>query len=163
MAVQNAQELFLYKLAEMYDVEQKLTQVLPVLIKEVDNQAAREVLSEHEQETRQHARNIEQCFQILGTQPMAVECQAVKGLKMDHDMFVQQQPSPTILTKFDLKAACDSETMEIAKYSGLIDDALNLGFLQVVPILHENKLQEEVVDKKVAKISHELTKQLVKR
>ncbi|HEX4205931.1 MAG TPA: DUF892 family protein [Ktedonobacteraceae bacterium] len=160
MAIRDPQELFLHKLAEMYDVEQKLVKVLPILAKEVDNQEAKTALTEHEQETRQHARNLEQCFQMLGDQPKIVDCQTVKGLIQDHEMFVQQQPAPAMLTKYDLCSARESEAIETAKYAGLIDDANNLGLVQVVPLLEENKLQEEAADKKLAKIGHELGKRI---
>ena len=158
MAIQTPQELFLYKLAEMYDVEQKLVQALPILAREVDSDEVRDALTEHERETRMHVRNLEQCFQILGAQPAAVDCQAVKGLMADHDMFVQQKPSPPILTKFDIKAAIDSEAIESSKYGGLIDDANILGLTQLVPMLQENKLQEEAAEKKLGKIGHNLSK-----
>lgn len=156
--MQSPQELFVYKLAEMYDVEQKLAQALPILAKEVENPEVKQAFTEHEQETRQHVRNIEQCFQILGSQPAAAECQTVKGLQQDHDRFVQMKPSPAALTKFDIKAGCDTEALEASKYSGLIDDANTLGFTQIVPFLEENLIQEEAAQKKLMKIGHELSK-----
>jgi|GEM_PF-6421039 len=90
--IQSPQDLFMYNLCSMYDAEQKLTQVLPELARESQNPQVRDAFLQHEQETRQHVRNLEQCFQILNQQPMALENYAVAGLKQNHDTFLQQQP-----------------------------------------------------------------------
>src|SRR5262245_23654307 len=114
MATQQPQDLFLLQLAEIYDIEQKLVQALLELAQETHHHEARQAFLEHEKETRQHVRNIEQCFQILGHQPVAVENHAIKGLKQDHDTFVQQQQPPQdILTMFDLHAGSQSEYLEM--------------------------------------------------
>jgi ferritin-like metal-binding protein YciE len=164
MAVQRPQDLFLLQLAEIYDIEQKLAQVLPELAQETHNPQARQAFLEHEQETRQHVRNIEQCFQILGIQPMAVENHTVKGLKQDHDTFVQQQrPPQDILTMFDLNAGSQSEYLEMAHYQGLIEAANTLGHQQCVPLFQQNLQQEMAAAQKLATIAHQLGQSGVQR
>ena len=160
MAIQSPQELFLLQLAQMYDIEQKLAQVLPELAREAQDPQARDAFLQHEQETQQHARNIEQCFQILGRQPLAVENHTVMGLKQDHDTFVQQhQTSGAILTMYDLNAAIQSEYLEMANYTSLIDAANNLGYQQCVPLLLHNLQQEEAAAEKLATIADQLGQQ----
>lgn len=160
MAVKSPQELFLMQLAEMYNIEQNLVQVLPQLAQEAQSQQTKDAFLQHEQETRQHARNLEQCFQILGQQPMGVENHAVKSLKQDHDTFVQQQhPSGPILTMFDLNAGIQSEYLEMANYAGLIDAANNLGYQQCIPLFQQNLQQEEAAARKLATIAHQLGQQ----
>ena len=160
MAIQQPQDLFLLQLAEIYDIEQKLVQALLELAQETQHHEARQVFLEHEQETRQHVRNIEQCFQILGRQPVAVENYAVKGLKQDHDTFVQQQQPPQdILTMFDLNAGSQGEYLEMAYYQSLIEAANNLGYHQCVPLFQQNLQQEMVAAQKLATIAHELGQQ----
>ncbi|TMD93768.1 MAG: DUF892 family protein, partial [Chloroflexi bacterium] len=116
MAIQSPRDLFLYGLCAMYDVERKLDQMLPILAQESLDAQAREAFTQHEQETRQHISNLEQCFQILGSQPMIVESNMVAGLRRDHDAFLQQQPPAQALTMFDLYAGYQSECLEIAGY-----------------------------------------------
>src|SRR5690349_9649376 len=98
MQLQSPQELFHYDLCVMYNTEQQLTQILPTLAQEAQNDQVRQAFLDHEQETRQHARNLEQCFQIIGKQPMQTTEYAVTGLKQDHDTFLQQQPASNMLT-----------------------------------------------------------------
>jgi ferritin-like metal-binding protein YciE len=157
MAIQHPQDLFLLQLAEMYDIEQKLAQVLPELARETQDPQARQAFLEHEQETRQHVLNIQQCFQILGRQPVAMENHAVKGLKQDHDTFIQQHPPQDILTLFDLSAGSQSEYLEMAYYQSLIDAANTLGYQQCVPLFQQNLQQEMAAAQKLATISHQLS------
>jgi ferritin-like metal-binding protein YciE len=159
--IQQPQELFLYNLCAMYDAEQKLTQVLPVLAQESQNQQVKEAFLQHEQETRQHVRNLEQCFQILGRQPSALENHTVVGLKQDHDAFLLQNPSPAALTMFDLHAGSESEYLEMAAYNALIDSANALGFQQCVPLFQQNLQQEEAAAKKLATLAHQIGQQQV--
>lgn len=160
MPVQSPQDLFMMQLSEMYDIEQKLAQILPQLANESQNRQAKEAFTQHEQETKQHVRNIEQCFQILGRQPVTMENHAVMGLKQDHDTFVQQQqPAGPILTMFDLNAGSQSEYLEMANYASLIDAANNLGYQQCVPLFQQNLQQEQAAAQKLATIAHQLGQQ----
>jgi ferritin-like metal-binding protein YciE len=160
MMIQHHQDLFLLQLGEMYDIEQKLTEVLPELAQEVQSPQARQAFLEHEQETRQHVHNLESCFQLLGCQPLTIECHAVQGLKQDHDTFVQQRhPSPDILTMFDLNAGRESEYLEIAHYQCLIEAADALGYQQCVPFLQENLQQEVAAAQRLAVIAYQLGQQ----
>ncbi len=155
MAIQSPQDFFFYDLCAMYDVEQKLVQMLPQLAQECQNDQAREAFILHEQETRQHVRNLEQCFQILGSQPRVVENYTVDGLKRAHDAFLQEQPPREALTLFDLYAGYQSEYVEIAAYHSLIDAANILGLPQCVQLFQQNLLQEIEAAKKLWTIGHQ--------
>jgi ferritin-like metal-binding protein YciE len=160
MQIQHPQDLFLLQLGEMYDIEQKLTRVLPELAQETQYPQAREAFLEHEQETLQHIRNLESCFQLLGCQPLTIESHAAEGLKQDHDTFVQQlHPSPNILAMFDLNAGREGEYLQIAHYQCLIEAADTLGYQRCVPFLQENLQQEVAAAQKLAVVAHQLGQQ----
>jgi ferritin-like metal-binding protein YciE len=160
LAIQSPRDLFYYDLCAMYDAEQKLVQVLPQLAQECLDNQARDAFTQHEQETRQHVRNLEQCFQILGSQPMTLENHTISGLKQDHDTFVQQQPPREALTMFDIDTGYQSEHIEIAAYHRLIDAADSMGLQQCVPLFQQNLQQEEAAAKKLAAIAHQLNQQV---
>jgi len=160
LAIQSPRDLFYYDLCAMYDAEQKLVQLLPQFAQEsLDNQA-RDAFMQHEQETRQHVRNLEQCFQILGSRPMILENHTISGLKQDHDTFVQQQPPREALTMFDIDAGYQSEHIEIAAYHRLIDAAASMGLQQCVPLFQQNLQQEEAEAKILSTIAHQLNQQV---
>src|SRR5947209_3991243 len=156
MAIQSPRDLFLYGLCAMYDVERKLDQMLPILAQESLDAHASESSTKHEQETRKHISNLEQCFQILGSQPMIVENNMVAGLRRDHDTFLQQQPPAQALTMFDLYAGYQSGCLEIAGYNSLIDAANSIGLSQCVPLLQQNLQQEIAASQKLAALAHQL-------
>jgi ferritin-like metal-binding protein YciE len=156
MAIQNPRDLFLYQLCAMYDIERKLDQMLPILAQESLDAQAREAFMQHEQETRQHISNLEQCFQMLGSQPLIVENYMVAGLRRDHDTFLQQQPPAQALSMFDLYIGYQSESLEIAGYHNLIDAANSIGLSQCVPLLQQNLQQEIAASQKLAALAHQL-------
>jgi ferritin-like metal-binding protein YciE len=145
----------------MYDVEQKLVKMLPVLAQECVDPQARDTFTQHEQETHQHIRNLEQCFQILGSQPMALENHTTDGLKQDHDTFLQQQQPVEAVTLFDLHAGYQSECLEIAAYHNLIDEANSLGLQECAQLFQQNLQQEINASKKLAEIAHQYEQQQI--
>ena len=154
MAIQNPRDLFLYDLRAIYDLEQKMAQMLPTLAQECMDNAAREAFVTHEAETRQHILNLEQCFQMLGSQPATVENNAAAGLKKDHDGFLQQQPPPQALILFDVRSGYLSECLEIAAYRNLIDAANGLGLSDCVLLMQQNLQQEMNAAQKLSAIAH---------
>ncbi|MGH2639090.1 MAG: ferritin-like domain-containing protein [Rhabdochlamydiaceae bacterium] len=156
MTIQSPQDLFFYDLCSMYDVELKLAQILPILAQESQNKQLSEAFLEHQQETVQHARNLEQCFQILDRKPVKLENHTVLGLKEDHDAFLQEKPSPQELTMFNIEAGSKSEYLEMAAYRGLIDSAKLLGLQQCVPLFEQNLRQEEAAAQKLATLAQQI-------
>ncbi len=161
MAIKSPRDLFFYDLCAMYDVEQKLLEMLPVLAQECVDPQAKDTFTQHEQETRQHIRNLEQCFQILGNQPMSLENHTTAGLKQDHDTFLQQQPPLEALMLYDLHAGYQSECLEIAAYHNLIDEANSLGLQDCAQLFQQNMQQEINASKKLADIAHQYEQQQV--
>jgi ferritin-like metal-binding protein YciE len=140
----------------MYDAEQKLAQILPTLAQESQEQQVKDAFLQHQQETLQHVRNLEQCFQILGRPPIPVENHGVIGLKQDHDAFLQQGPSAMVLTMFDISAGSKSEYLEMASYAALIEAGTALGQTQCVDLFRQNLQQEEAAAKKLATLAQKL-------
>lgn len=157
MAIQNPRDLFLYDLRAMYDLELKMAQMLPVLAQECMDNAAREVFVTHEAETRQHVLNLEQCFQILGSQPATLENNAAAGIKKDHDDFLQQQPPPQALILFDMRSGYLSESLEIAAYRNLIDAANGLELTDCALLMQQNLQQEMDAAEKLSAIARRYT------
>lgn len=157
MAIQNPRDLFLYDLRALYDLEQKMAQMLPVLAQECMDNTAREAFVTHEAETRQHILNLEQCFQILDSQPATLENNAAAGLKKDHDDFMQQQPPPQALILFNARSGYLSECLEIAAYRNLIDAANGLGLSDCVLLMQQNLQQEMNAAQKLSAIAHSYT------
>jgi ferritin-like metal-binding protein YciE len=140
----------------MYDIEQKMVRMLPVLAQECLDTQGRQAFIMHEQETRQHIRNLERCFQILGSQPSSIENYTAAGLQRDHDIFLQQKPPAEAVSMFVLHSGYQSECLEIAAYYELIDEANSLGLQDCVQLFQQNLQQEVNASNTLAAIVHQL-------
>src|SRR3989442_6555983 len=154
--IQSPRDLFLYDLCAMYDIEQKMMRMLPVLAQECLDAQGKQAFMLHEQETRQHIRNLEQCFQILGSQPRGIENYTAAGLQRDHDMFLQQRPPAEAVSMFVLHSGYQSECLEIAAYHDLIEKANSLGLQDCVQLFQQNLQQEVNASTTLAAIARQL-------
>lgn len=159
MGMQRPEELFLHELSDMYDAEEHIVKMLPKLAEEAGNTEVRSAFQMHEQQTREQIQNLDQCFQLLGAQRQKVTCDAVLGLKKEHESFLKEKPDEAILTMFDLGAASKTEHYEIASYEGLIAKAQMMGQQSVARLLEQNLRQEQEMAQKVSQLSHQLGQQ----
>ncbi len=163
MPVQNAVDLFVHELGDLYDAEQRIVQMLPQLANESISDQARDAYQSHEQQTRQQIRNLDQIFQMVGIQPPRVTCAAMQGLKQEHDTFVRDGASQDALTLFDLVAADKTEHYEIASYRNLIEMANVMGQQDVAQLLQQNLRQEEEMAQRVEQMGRQLVQQSIQR
>ena len=156
MAMHSPKDLFIHELADIFDAEQKLSKMLPTMAQQSNSDEVKKAFEQHEQETLLQISNLEQCFHALGVTPETSPCQAVAGMKAEHDSFMKEKPSADVLTLFNLGAGAKSEYYEIASYKGLIEQATLLGQMQCVQLLEQNLKQEEAMAEKVQQLSHKL-------
>jgi ferritin-like metal-binding protein YciE len=155
-------ELFQHELSDMYSAEQAILQVLPQLASETDDAQVRSAYQMHEQQTRQQVQNLDQVFELLGVNRIEnVTCHAVMGLKKEHDEFVSENPSRSVLTMFDLGAASKTEHYEIASYQGLVEKARLMGNSRAAQLLEQDLHQEEDMAQKVSQLSQQLGQQQI--
>lgn len=159
MAMQTPQDLFLHELSDMYDAEEHITKILPMLAEEAGNAEVRSAFEMHLRQTEEQIRNLDQCLQLLGWQRQKVSCDAVLGLKKEHDSFLKEKPEDAILTMFDLGAAAKTEHYEIASYEGLIAKAKLMGQQEVARLLEANLRQEQEMAQKVSQLAMQLGQQ----
>ncbi len=156
MAMHSPKDLFIHELGDIFDAEQKLSKMLPLMAQQSNSDEVKQAFEQHEQETLLQISNLEQCFHALGVTPETSPCQAVAGMKAEHDSFMKEKPSADVLTLFNLGAGAKSEYYEIASYKGLIEQATLMGQMQCVQLLEQNLKQEEAMAEKVQQLSHKL-------
>jgi ferritin-like metal-binding protein YciE len=149
-------QLFLHELADMYDAEQRILQMLPDLAREAPDAQVAQALNTHLEETRQQIKNIEQVFEMFGAKPERQSCAAVQGIKQEHDMFTREHPSTELLGVFDLRGAAKTEHYEIAAYQGLIAMCDALGQPRCAQLLQQNLQQEQAMLQRVTQASERL-------
>ena len=160
--MQSPDDLFLFDLAYMHQFEQNNVQTLQQLIQEVTGDEAQKPLEHHLEETREQVQLLAQIFQMLGEEPQKVTVHATTGLKQDHDAFVRMQPSPEVLTLFDLGAAAKVEHMEVACYTGLLAKAQLLGRSEIAGVLQRILKQEQDAVEEIETAAAQLGRQVAR-
>ena len=151
-------KLFLHELGDILYVERKLAnEVLPKLVKEVDDTELRAGLKKHHTETQRHVTNVEKVFRVMGEKPEAEPCIAFEGLKKEHDKLVSEA-TPALVDAVDAGAAARTEHYEIAAYQGLLAMARGLGERDAVPLLEDNLKDERKALREVEKVSRRLAR-----
>ena len=160
MSLQAPRDFFLHELSDTYSAEQQIVKLLPTLVTEAGDSELGQALKDHEQETKQQIKNLDEVFKLLSETPEAMVCRGAEGLKREHDDFVKEQPAPQILSLFVAGAAGKTEHYEIESYRGLVDMAKLLGERDCAKLLEANLKQEEAMAKTVEAHEKRLVKQL---
>ena len=160
MPMQTPQDLFVHELSDVLSAEQIIAQMLGEAQGMVQNPQFKQSLQQHEQETRQQIRNLEQIFQQMGAQPHPVHCHAVEGLREELTEVQQSQPSPQVLEGVVCAGAAKTEHYEIAAYTGLVKKARAMGQTEAAQLLEQNLQQEQNMLQQLERISDQLTQQM---
>jgi ferritin-like metal-binding protein YciE len=158
MPLTTPRELFVHELSDAMSAEQIILKLLPELGKEARHPELKRAFEEHEAETRDQVKNLEQVFERLGEAPEATTCHAAEGLKREHEALHEEEPSPEILELGNAAGAAKTEHYEIATYTALQRMARDLGEREVVKLLGENLAQEKAMAKRVETLAKQLGK-----
>ncbi len=152
------QEAFEMGLQEAYYAERSLLKAMPQLAQKAESEEFRAALEQHEQETQQQVKMLEQVFQTMGVQPQEAPCQAVDGLIADAQRMIDMAQPPA-LDAVALALAQANEHFEITKYGTLVAWARELGRQDVEGILQQILDQEKQTDQKLTRIAETMVNQ----
>jgi ferritin-like metal-binding protein YciE len=136
------EEVFSFKLGSALKMEQQLVEVLEDLEQSAQRHEIKQALSEHREETRQHARNIEKCFKLLGQEVEDSPAPVVDALASEGTALIKKTDD-ALVDVVVLAAATESEHYEIAVYETLITNAEARGATDVAALLRQNLEQEK--------------------
>ena len=159
MPIHTPRELFVHELSDAMSAEQQILKMLPELQKEALNSELKQVLKEHEAETKGHVKSLQAVFKQIGEKPEETTCFGVKGLADEHQAMHEEDPSPEMLELANVSGAEKTEHYEMVMYTGLIQMAKDLGEKESAELLQENLDQEKAMAKRVEAIGKELGKQ----
>jgi ferritin-like metal-binding protein YciE len=136
------EELFSYKLGSALKMERELVELLEVFEGKTQQREIKHVLSEHREETLQHARNIEKCFELLGQEAEVAPCPVVEALATDAKETLKKTDD-ALADGVILGATVEAEHYEIAVYDTLLTSANARGATEVVALLQRNRNEEK--------------------
>lgn len=159
--VTDPHDLLVHKLSVMLTTEREIERMLPTLQREAHDDELRQRFERHLEETREHVRNVEQAFQVLGAQPQGTTAPAIEGLKAEHKGFASAAADdvlPDVLDAVSTGSAAATEHHEIAAYEGIITLAEGLGLSGVAEALRHNLEEEQQMLQDVKSIGERLSK-----
>jgi ferritin-like metal-binding protein YciE len=136
------EEIFSFKLGSALKMEQQLFEVLEELEQNAQRTEIKQALREHRQETRQHARNVEQCFKLLGEEVDDSPCPVVDAMAKEGIATIKKTDD-ALVDVIILAAVTESEHYEIAVYETLITHADARRASEVAALLQQNLEQEK--------------------
>ena len=154
--MQTAHEFFIHEMSDMLDAEQKLVEILGVQAEESNRPEARKAFEQHRQQTEKQVERLRRAFESIGEQPKQNNCAGIKGLKEEHDMFQDEDPSPDLIDVFNIGAGVKVERYEISAYESLIQLARQMKHNQAVKLLTQSLKEEQQTLRKLEQLSKKI-------
>jgi ferritin-like metal-binding protein YciE len=143
MPINNAQQLFVHNLSEIYDAEHQFIEGQQEMAQQASDQDLKSAIEEHIGQTEQHARNLEQVFEQLGEQPQRATNEVAQGLVSSAQRLMQQTQDENLRDCAINAAVLKVEHFEMGSYRGLVTAAQQMGQDEIVDLLQQNLQQEE--------------------
>lgn len=140
--MENLQQLFDYRLQNMYTAEYDLLDLLQELALESNNRRLRTTFAEQHNQTLRHIKRLERIFKVRGRQPTEIRCPELEGIIRMRRAFAEERPTPLIRDIFNYEVGQKIQNFQISSYENLANLAARLDMPPVVKLLRDN-LQEE--------------------
>ena len=136
------EEIFSFKLGAALTMETEILDMLEELQEKTNRDEIRQLLSQHADETRQHAENIRKAFELLGEDVDDSPCPAIHGIIKEGQATLKKIDDP-IVDAGILSGAIETEHHEIAVYEVLVANAEARGASEVAALLRSNLEDEQ--------------------
>jgi len=146
-------ELYVDELRDIYDAEKQLIKALPEMAEAATSEELREGFENHLEQTKEHARRLEQIFSELGEKPAGKKCKAMQGLVAEASEMIEEDFEGEVKDAGLISAAQRVEHYEIAAYGTVRNFASVLGEQNAVALLEKTLNEEKETDEKLTELS----------
>ena len=147
------EDLLCDQLGDLYDAEQRLTRALPKMAGAAHDPKLKAGIEQHLKETEGQVRRLEEAFKLLGKEPKAVTCDAIKGLISEGEEVIKASGDPDVKDAALIAASQRVEHYEIAGYGCARNFALRNGSQSVAALLQETLDEEKATDQKLTEMA----------
>jgi ferritin-like metal-binding protein YciE len=145
-------ELFVDELKDLYSAENQLIKALPKMAKAATSDDLRAGFEEHLEQTKEHARRIEEICTELGEKPTGKKCAGMEGL-IEEGKEMMGEFQDDVLDAAMISAAQRVEHYEIAAYGTVRTYAELLGHDRAVELLEQTLGEEKETDQKLTELA----------
>ena len=162
MKQKTLKELYVDELRDIYDGEQQLIKALPKMAKNSNSSDLRSGFQEHLQQTKEHAKRLEQILEGLGEAPKGKKCKGLRGIVAEGAEVLGDDFDGDVKDAALISAAQRVEHYEIAAYGTLHAFAELLGENEASSLLEQTLNEEKDTDEKLTKLSQKINPQALR-
>ena len=153
MPLNSLQDLYVEHIQDLYSAEQQIIEALPKLIERTSHSKLRHGFTHHLEQTRQHARRLEEIAQRLGKPAGGKKCKGMEGLLQEGDEILKESGDRDVIDAALISAAQRVEHYEMAAYGCARTYASALNRDQDVAVLQRTLDEEGETDKLLTKVA----------
>jgi ferritin-like metal-binding protein YciE len=147
------EKLFIAELADIYDAEHQLIDTLPKMAEEAHSDEVRNAFNEHLEQTKTHARRVEDVFRLFGQEPRRKSCKGMEGIIDEGELLAKEFDYNTAKDAGLICGAQKVEHYEITSYGCLCSWVKQLGNDQALALLKETLIEEKLTDEKLTNLA----------
>jgi ferritin-like metal-binding protein YciE len=136
------QEALNYKLGATLKMEQKVLEILDDNIEHAQDEAVKQLLRSHREESERHVGNIEEAFRLFDWDVDDSSCPAIEGLEKEGKAMVKKTDD-ALVDSVILQGALEVEHHELGVYENLLINIKAMGRDDVARLLHQNFESEQ--------------------
>jgi ferritin-like metal-binding protein YciE len=146
-------DLFVLKLNSLYYVEDKLAKALPKMTKAASDPDLRDAFAMHLEETKEHARRLEEAMASIGEKPKKEAASGIDGLIEDSEWVIKNVKDRAARDAVLIAAAQYVENYERAGYGTAREWARLMGHSEAEMLLDETLREEEAANNKLTTLA----------
>lgn len=153
MELESLYDLYLHELKDLYSAEQQLIKALPKMAKAATNRELAAGFTQHLQQTKGHAKRLEDILERLEESTRGPKCKGMEGLITEGDEIMKKDAEDEVRDAGLIAAAQRVEHYEIAGYGCARSYAQLLGDKTGARLLEMTLKEEGETDKKLTKLA----------
>jgi ferritin-like metal-binding protein YciE len=146
-------DLLLHEVQDMYHAEKQVVKALPDVAEQAASPELKSALEEHLQQTKVHVNRLERVFEMLGQEPKATKCKAMKGILDEGEDTISEKGSSEAIDAAIIMSAQKVEHYEIAAYGSLAAWADMLGRQDIKQLFGQTLDEEKAADEKLTELA----------
>jgi ferritin-like metal-binding protein YciE len=153
MELESLKDLYLHELKDLYSAENQLVQALPKMAKAATNRQLAAGFNQHLEQTKRHAKRLEQILKSHDESTRGPKCEGMEGLIAEGDKMAKEDAEDEVRDAGLIAAAQRVEHYEIAGYGCARTYAQLLGDKKGARTLEMTLKEEGATDKKLTKLA----------
>ena len=153
MELQTLTDLYIHELKDLYSAEQQLIKALPKMAKAATNQELAAGFQKHLEQTKEHARRLEQILSAHKQTTRGAKCKGMEGLVAEGAEMIEEEADAEVKDAGLIAAAQRVEHYEMAGYGTARAYAELLGDQEGTKLLQTTFEEEKQTDQKLTQLA----------